>query len=106
MTASGSTRSPAPRDVPVAAYHRDGELVWAEFAGGEVRRGSLAGTCGPDGVLDFACSMVLDGGRVVSEHSVSTPEVLPDGRIRLHERWERFGAHAEQGTSRIGEIGG
>lgn len=93
-----------PTEAPVAAYHQEDELVWADFAGGDVRRGSLAGTCAPDGVLDFAYSMVLDGGRVVSGHSVNTPEVLPDGRIRLHERWERFGAHADSGTSCIEEI--
>jgi hypothetical protein len=32
------------------------------------------------------------------------PEVLPDGRIRLHETWERFGADAATGTSCIEEI--
>jgi hypothetical protein len=35
---------------------------------------------------------------------VNTPEVLADGRIRLHERWERYGAHADSGISYIEEV--
>jgi hypothetical protein len=91
-------------DAPTALYRQRGDLVWAEFAGGDVRRGSLAGTRDADGVISFSYSMVLDDGRVVSGHSVNTPEVLDDGRIRLHERWERYGAHADSGISSIEEV--
>ncbi|MCW7944271.1 hypothetical protein AAW14_19905 [Streptomyces hygroscopicus] len=91
-------------DAPAALYRQQGDLVWAEFAGGDVRRGSLAGTRDADGVISFSYSMVLDDGRVISGHSVNTPEVLPDGRIRLHERWERFGAHADNGVSYLEEV--
>lgn len=91
-------------DCPVAVYHQDGDLVWAEFTGGDVRRGSLAGTCAPDGTLDFAYSMVLVGGEVISGRSVNTPQLLEDGRVRLHEQWERYGRHAEVGVSYIEEI--
>lgn len=91
-------------EAPVARYRQDGDLVWAEFAGGDVRRGALAGTCAPDGTLEFAYSMVLTGGEVVSGCSISSPEVLADGRIRLHERFERYGRNAATGASCIEEI--
>jgi len=91
-------------DAPVALYRQENDLVWAEFTGGEVRRGALAGTCAPDGTIDFAYSMVLADGAVISGRSISTPELLPDGRIQLNERWERYGQHAEQGTSSIVEV--
>jgi hypothetical protein len=90
--------------APVAQYHQDGDLVWAEFAGGDVRRGSLAGTCSADGVVTFAYSMVLDHGEVISGRSVNTPEVLEDGRIRFHEQWERYGNHADRGVSYLEEV--
>ena len=88
----------------LATYHQDGDLVWAEFAGGEVRRGSLAGTCDPEGTLDFAYCMVLRDGGVISGRSVNTPQVLADGRIRLHERWERYGPHSARGISYMEEV--
>jgi hypothetical protein len=92
------------RDVPVAQYHQDGDLVWAEFAGGDVRRGSLAGTCTDDGTVTFSYSMVLEHGQIVSGRSVNTPQVLKDGRIRFHEAWERYGEHAESGVSYLEEV--
>ncbi|MGY0067839.1 hypothetical protein ACWZEH_13620 [Streptomyces sp. QTS137] len=91
-------------DAPTALYRQQGDLVWAEFAGGDVRRGSLAGTRDAGGVISFSYSMVLDDGRVISGHSVNTPEIQADGRIRLHERWERYGVHAGSGISYIEEV--
>jgi len=91
-------------EVPVARYHQAGDLVWAEFAGGDVRRGSLAGTCTDDGTVTFSYSMVLERGEIVSGRSVNTPQVLDDGRIRLHEAWQRYGDHAESGISYLEEV--
>lgn len=88
----------------VAVYRQDGDLLWGEFSGGHARRGSLAGICTPDGALDFAYCMVLDGGQVISGRCHSTPTVLPDGRIRLHEEWERYGPGGGRGISAIEEI--
>lgn len=91
-------------DAPTATYRQSGDLLWAEFSGGHARRGSLTGLCAPDGSLRFAYTMVLDGGEVISGQCVSTPELLDDGRILLHEKWERFGDHAAAGTSQIEEV--
>ena len=88
----------------VAVYHQDGDLLWGQFLGGRARRGALTGTCRDDGSLDFSYCMVLDDGRVVSGHCLSTPRLLDDGRIRLDEVWERYGRHAASGTSSIEEI--
>jgi hypothetical protein len=90
--------------APTAVYRQDGDLVWAEIGGGDVRRGSLAGTCDEDGTIEFAYTMVLAGGEVISGRSVNTPEFLPDGRIKLNEVWERYGRHAETGVSAIVEV--
>jgi hypothetical protein len=90
--------------APVAEYRQDGNVIWAEFAGGEVRRGTLVGTCGPDGTLDFAYSQVNHDGSVVSGFSHAVPEELPDGRIRLHETWERYGANGRRGTGMLEEV--
>lgn len=88
----------------VAVYRQDGDLLWGEFTGGRARRGSLAGTCGPDGTLEFAYCMVLETGEVISGRCSSTPRVLDDGRIQLDEVWERYGRHADAGVSCLREI--
>jgi hypothetical protein len=88
----------------VAVYRQAGDLLWGEFSGGRVRRGALTGNCAPDGTLDFAYCMVFEGGEIVSGRCHSTPTVLADGRIRLHEEWERYGAGGSRGVSSIEEI--
>ncbi|WP_240956517.1 hypothetical protein [Micromonospora sp. HNM0581] len=90
----------------VATYYQDGDLLWGEFTGGHARRGTLTGRCQPDGSIDFAYCMVLDDGRIVVGECHSTPEILPDGRIVLHETWRRHGVHAASGVSQIEEIAG
>jgi hypothetical protein len=91
-------------EAPVARYHQDGDVVWGEFAGGRVRRGSIAGTCGADGTLHFGYCMVLDSGEVISGCCRSVPEMLGDGRIRLTEQWERYRPHPATGVSYLEEI--
>jgi hypothetical protein len=90
----------------VAVYHQDGELLWGEFSGGQVSCGALTGTCAPDGTLDFAYCMVFERGEIVCGRCSSTPTVLSDGRIRLHEEWERYGADGSRGVSHIEELPG
>ncbi len=88
----------------VATYRQRDDLLWAEFEGGSTRRGALCGVRQNDGRLEFTYSMVLDTGDVISGRCVSVPEILADGRIRLHETWERFAPHAARGTSQIEEV--
>ena len=91
-------------EAPTTLYRQDGDVIWAELTGGGVRRGALTGLCAEDGTIDMAYTMVLASGAVISGHSVNTPEVLADGRIQLNEKWERYGANADAGTSSIVEV--
>ena len=93
-----------PAHTSRAHYHQDGDLIWAEFTGGHVRRGSLSGTCGPAGILEFAYCMVRDSGEVISGFCRSTPRRLADGRIRLDEEWQRYTPQPSHGLSFIEEI--
>jgi hypothetical protein len=91
-------------DGTEARYRQDGDLVWAEFTGGAVRRGTVTGTCGPDGTLRLAYTMVLTSGAVIAGHTVNTPQPQPDGRLVLREEWRRYGEHAETGVSYLEEV--
>jgi hypothetical protein len=91
-------------DGPVVVYRQSGDLLWAEFSGDEIRRGSLTGLSAPDGTLEFAYTMVRTDGEVISGRCRSVPEVLPGGWISLHEEWERYGPHAATGVSRLDEV--
>lgn len=85
-------------------YHQDGDTLWGEFSGGRVRRGSIAGTCGPEGALRFGYCMVLADGQVIVGSCRSRPDLLDDGRIRLTEEWERYQPRPETGVSYLEEV--
>ncbi|WP_367129125.1 FAD-binding oxidoreductase [Saccharothrix sp. HUAS TT1] len=91
-------------DGTVARYHQDGDLVWANFTGGKVRRGTVTGVCSPDGTLRLAYTMVLGTGEVISGQTVNVPQERPDGQLVLREEWERFGDHAASGVSYLEEV--
>jgi len=71
-------------------YHQQAELVWAEFGGDN------------DGVIEAAYCQIMADGEVVAGRCVSTPTVLPDGRVRLTECWHR--ADGSSGVSLIDEL--
>jgi hypothetical protein len=101
---SSAVETASGGEVPIGHYHQTGDLVWAEFSGGKVRRGSLVGTCAGDGVLTLAYCQVLTTGEVISGECRSIPERLSDGRIRLREEWLRHGSAGGSGVSYIEEL--
>lgn len=67
-------------------YHQDGNIIWAEYSGGEIVLGHLIAVCDDNGVLHTRYHHVNKKGELMTGVCTSTPEILPDGRIRLHER--------------------
>jgi hypothetical protein len=90
-------------DGTCAEYRQRGNLVWAAFEGGHVRRGTITGICDERGVLRLAYTMVLVTGEVIAGHSTNTPLWL-GGTLVLREVWERYGEHAATGVSYLEEI--
>ncbi len=91
---------------PVVTYQQEGDLLWAEIpSGGGVRRGALTGRCASDGALDFAYSLVLEDGEVVSGRCHGTPlRRRGGGGIRIRAEWERYGSRAATGVSYLEEV--
>jgi hypothetical protein len=98
------TAGALPGESAEAVYHQDGDLVWADIQGGDVRHGSLTGLCDADGRVEFTYTMVRGDGELVAGRCVSVPERLADGRIRLNESWERYLPQAARGVSAIDEV--
>lgn len=85
-------------------YHQEGDLVWAEYSGGEIVRGSLIAKCSPEGILNMRYHHLNRRGDLMTGECRSTPEVLPDGRVRLHEKWRWTSGDLSTGKSMIEEI--
>lgn len=83
-------------------YEQDGDLIHARYAGGQVRLGFLVGRREGDEV-EFRYTQLRQDGTTATGHCRSTLEELPDGRLRMNERWKWDSADGE-GTSAVEEI--
>jgi hypothetical protein len=85
-------------------YRQEDDVVWATYAGGAVRFGTLIATVDGTRRLDMRYQQVASDGTVKGGRCISTPEVLPDGRLRLHESWNWTEGGDGSGTSVIEEM--
>jgi hypothetical protein len=89
----------------VFAYRQDGDVVSATYEGGGVRSGVLIATVNNEGNLDARYAHVNAAGGLMTGECRTTPEVLPDGRLRLHEEWRWTSGDESSGRSVVEEIG-
>ncbi|BAK43446.1 hypothetical protein [Eggerthella sp. YY7918] len=87
-------------------YHQEDAVVWAEYEGGEIVRGSLLGTADEKGNLHFCYHHINTSGTVRAGECKSTPHVLSDGRLQMHESWHWLNGDCSSGTSIIEEAEG
>jgi hypothetical protein len=85
-------------------YHQQGEMIWAEYAGGSIRFGQMIGLVLSDGQLEFRYQHINETGELMTGLCISTPEVLPDGRLRLNESWQWTCGERASGESIVEEI--
>ena len=85
-------------------YHQKGDLVWAEYAGGAIVFGNLIAKIDALGNLEMRYQHLNDKGELMTGKCVSAPEILPDGRIRLHEKWQWTSGDFSGGESVVEEI--
>lgn len=86
----------------VFRYDQRGDTLLGSYSGGDVDFGSIVGRVLPDGSLTFLYHHRTKGGALRSGSCESTPAVLPNGKVRLHERWEWHGGGS--GTSVLEEL--
>ncbi len=103
----GSISNSDTGDVgPGTAFHyrQRGDIVWATYEGGAVAHGTLIARMLGDGSLDMRYQHVTTAGAIKTGRCLSRPEILVDGRIRLHEQWQWTEGGTEAGESIIEEV--
>lgn len=85
-------------------YRQDGRVVWAEYSGGSIAKGFLIATVADDDSLDMRYQHVDTSGEIRTGKCLSRPEMLADGRLRLHEEWQWTSGDLSEGVSTLEEI--
>ena len=85
-------------------YRQAGEIVTADYSGGGIVVGHLIATVLADGQLDMRYHHLNDKGEFMLGKCLSTPERLPDGRLRFKEKWQWLSGDMSSGYSEIEEV--
>ncbi|MEH7119981.1 n-acetylglutamate synthase [Neobacillus vireti] len=85
-------------------YKQEGNILSATYSGGEIVKGTLIGIVKDNGSLQFRYNHVNKKNEIRGGQCYSTPESLPDGRIRLYEKWKWTDTDQSEGESIIEEV--
>ncbi len=91
-------------ETTIFEYFQEGQFVWGNYKGGSVHYGTFIATVDDQGVLDLRYHHLGTDHILYSGKSLSTPEVMPDGRIRLNEHFEWTTGASGPGFSVVEEI--
>lgn len=85
-------------------YRQEGDMLTCEYAGGEIVKGHLIGLVDPSGVIQMRYHQLDTSGQLMTGKCTSTPEVMENEKIRLHEVWQWTSGDLSNGTSVLEEI--
>lgn len=88
----------------VFLYQQRGHVLTGTYQGGTIITGHLIGTVNEQGVIDMRYHHVTTEGLLQTGICTSTPERLPNGKIRLHETWTWTSGDCSTGHSKLDEV--
>ena len=90
-------------DETVFRYAQSGNILTCTYSGGRIQTGHLIGLIDMEGKIDMRYHQVNENGELMTGMCTSTPEFLPDGKIRLHEAWQWTSGDRSKGNSILEE---
>ena len=85
-------------------YKQNGNILTSEYQGGQILKGHLIGLVDKEGNIEMRYHQVNKKGELMTGICYSKPELLKDGKIRLHENWKWTSADQSSGTSVLEEL--
>ncbi|MFD2968567.1 n-acetylglutamate synthase [Sphingobacterium bambusae] len=85
-------------------YQQVGQILTAHYQGGKIVSGHLIGIVNQAGEIDMRYHQVNTEGQLMTGICRSTPEILANGKIRLHETWQWTSGDQSAGESIIEEL--
>ena len=85
-------------------YKQEGNILQSTYSGGKIKTGHLIALVDEDGNIDMRYHQINTKGELMTGICHSTPEILPNGKIRLHESWQWTSGDKSKGTSILEEV--
>ena|SRR5688500_13899120 len=84
-------------------YKQNENILTAEYSGGKIVYGHILGIVDNEGQIDMRYHQINSRGEMMTGICKSTPEILENGKIRLHESWQWTSGDMSNGESVIEE---
>lgn len=84
-------------------YKQVGNILTCEYFGGNIKLGHLIGLVDDEGNIDMRYQQINTKGELMTGICKSKPEILPSGKIRLHENWQWTSGDKSKGNSILEE---
>lgn len=85
-------------------YKQNGNILTSQYSGGEIVKGHLIGLVDDQGNIEMRYHQVNKKGGLMTGICFSKPEILENGKIRLHETWEWTSGDLSKGKSVLEEL--
>jgi len=87
----------------VFLYKQDENIITSDYSGGNIKKGHLIGLVDAFGNIDMRYHQINDKNELMTGTCTSKPEILENGKIRLHESWQWTSGDKSSGESVIDE---
>jgi len=85
-------------------YRQKGNILTSTYFGGQIAAGHLIGKVDSLGNIDMRYHQINIKGELMTGICNSKPEILANGKIRLHETWSWTSGDKSSGNSILEEI--
>ncbi len=80
-------------------YKQKGQILTCSYFGTEIIAGHLIGLVDEQGRIDMRYHQVNTDGELMTGICQSIPELLADGKVKLHESWQWTSGDLSKGSS-------
>lgn len=100
---SNSENGEISEDV-IFHYKQKRNILTCEYSGGQITKGHLIGIVDEDGVINMRYHQVNKQNVLMTGACNSKPEKMPNGKIKLFEKWQWTSGDLSKGNSILEEI--
>ncbi|MEO8770732.1 MAG: hypothetical protein ABI402_11620 [Ferruginibacter sp.] len=85
-------------------YKQTENILTSTYSGGKIKHGHLIGIVDEQAAIEMRYLQINDKNELMTGTCNSRPEILPNGKIRLHESWQWTSGDCSEGNSIIEEL--
>jgi len=99
-----STKNGETSEETIFEYKQKGNILTSTYSGGQIKKGHLIGLVDKNGKIEMRYHQINSKGELMTGICFSKPEIMNNGKVRLHETWEWTSGDKSKGKSILEEI--